>query len=411
MNNTREAFLKDAINKKIICFGAGKTLKNVVAFIESKELKIEILLDNAQHIQGNVIEGMTVQAPDRLGKLNADEYILLISSKNYANEIQMQIEIEFPGKYKIYKWPLNIGGIEASKESLWYERMYKPCEALYKSIAEEQDKTDDYLAEKLDLLSKRENVILPRIPVMITTRCTLRCKECSNLMPYYNNPKDYELDDIVSWIRNLSEAVDDWICCELVGGEPFLFKNLETLLNEVLKIEKIQKIEFTTNASVIPNDRILKLLQNKKIHIKISEYPNIIDYSRLAEVFDKYKIKYKVEKAIKWIKTGNLEKRNRSFSEIKSQYLNCSAAKMCRTVLNGKLYVCSKAASLAELGYISGSESVDLLDVANLRENIKEFFQITAANACDYCDIASSEEELVEPAIQIKGKIHNARTD
>ncbi len=243
---------------------------------------------------------------------------------------------------------------------------------------------------------------MPRTPLMITTRCTLCCKECSNLMPYYASPKDYSSDEIIQWIDNICNAVDEWVCCELVGGEPFLHRNLFKILQHVLEKDKIQRVEFTTNGSIVPELGILNLLKNDKVFIKISEYLKLINYKKIMKVFDQYNISYTVMENMRWTKTGNLDKRNRSQSDIKSQYLNCTPAKMCKTILNGKMYVCAKAASLMELGYVSNFEVIDLLETGNLRKKIKDFLRLTSSRACDYCDMASDEEEIIIPAEQIK---------
>lgn len=105
---------------------------------------------------------------------------------------------------------------------------------------------------------------------------------------------------------------------------------------------------------------------------------------------------------MRWSKTGKLTSRNRTQVELQSQYLNCGPAKLCRTILNGKMYVCSKAASLMELGYVANLEMVDLKQTNHLREHLYDFLRLPYSEACNYCDIASKDEEIVEPAIQVE---------
>lgn len=40
-------------------------------------------------------------------------------------------------------------------------------------------------------------LVLPRIMVMPTTRCNMRCKGCSSLLPYFKNPKDVSIEQIL----------------------------------------------------------------------------------------------------------------------------------------------------------------------------------------------------------------------
>lgn len=400
--NTRDYFLDTAYQKKIICFGAGKFFKNIKGFLEAENLKIAHLIDNDSDKHGKCIDNMIVESATILSKCSGEEYIILISSKNFADEIAKQIKTDYPDKFIIFRWPLEIIELQEFDDKVWHERIYKPCESLYNNVALrfEQEEREYYLSAKRELLSDKNKVILPRTPLMITTRCTLRCKECSNLMPYYKQPKDYDADEIIEWIKNLCDAIDEWICLELVGGEPFLYRNLLKILKYVLAEKKIQQVEFTTNASIIPNQEILELLRYPQVYVKVSQYANLIDLSKLVNIFEKYCIRYEIMENMRWSKTGALTSRNRTDIELQSQYLNCGSAKLCRTILNGKMYVCSKAASLMELGYADDLEMVDLMDKDNLRTNIQQFLRLPYSKACNYCDMASKDEEIIEPAIQ-----------
>lgn len=404
MKNTRNHFIEAASGKGIICFGAGKFLKNINGFLEAEGLSIAHLIDNESDKCGKSIENMVVESPHILSDCSGEAYIILISSKNFADEIEHQIETDYPHKFIVFKWPLEITELQEFDDKIWHERIYKPCEALYNHIAlsYEPEERERYLSEMRGFLSDKDKVILPRTPLMITTRCTLRCRECSNLMPYYKHPTDYDADEIIGWIKNICEAVDEWICLELVGGEPFLYRNLATVLIYVLNEEKIQRVEFTSNASVMPSPEILELLGNTKVYIKISQYPGLIDPTRFMKLLDEYGIRYELMESMRWSKNGELTTRNRSVVELQSQYLNCGQAKLCRTILNGKMYVCSKAASLVELGYVDDLERVDLADKDDLRRNIWDFLRLPYSEACNYCDIASADEEMTEPAIQVE---------
>ena len=402
MYNTREEFLDMSSRRKIICFGAGKFLKNITDFLKSAHLDIAKLLDNSEEKWGMEMEGMEIQSPNILKECDENEYVILISSKIYANEIEKQIKKDFNKKFVIFKWPLIVQTKAVFNEQLWHERIYRTCKKVYEEIAENRINSETYIKEKEILLADRKKVILPRTPLVITTRCTLRCKECSNLMPYYSSPKDYPSNEIIQWIKNICDAVDEWGCCEFIGGEPFLYHDLESVLSYALSEDKIQRVEFTTNASVIPKTNILKLLADDKVFIRISEYPGLIKSEEFIRALEEYGVRYRVMENMRWIRTKNLEKRNRSYQELQSQYLNCGSAKMCKTILNGKLYVCAKAASLMELGYVDYLEMVDIMDINHLRENIRNFLRLTFSYACDYCDMASVDEEMVEPAEQIR---------
>ena len=103
MNNTREEFLAISKTKKIICFGAGKFLKNVKAFLDSENCTIDILLDNSSSKWGTFEYGVEVETPDVLKRCAEEEYLILISSKNFAKEIEGQIRQQYSDKFTIFK--------------------------------------------------------------------------------------------------------------------------------------------------------------------------------------------------------------------------------------------------------------------------------------------------------------------
>lgn len=150
MQNTRARFLKETSKKKIICFGAGKFLVNVIGFLESEHLKIEKLIDNSKKKWGTREQGMLVEKPDILKNYDANEYVILISTKNFADEIESQIKDSFNTQFHVYRWPLSIQTEKVFDEQLWYERIYKPCESIYNEIVKTKKNVNAnaYLEEK-----------------------------------------------------------------------------------------------------------------------------------------------------------------------------------------------------------------------------------------------------------------------
>ena len=70
-------------------------------------------------------------------------------------------------------------------------RIIEPCLEWMEKIAWANDRGRDYTAfinEKREELRERllaeRKLILPRLVVIVTTKCTLRCRHCSNLMPH-----------------------------------------------------------------------------------------------------------------------------------------------------------------------------------------------------------------------------------
>ena len=50
-------------------------------------------------------------------------------------------------------------------------------------------------------------VYIPRIEIVLTTFCSLRCKDCSNLMQYYDKPYHINTDSIIQVLQNLTASI------------------------------------------------------------------------------------------------------------------------------------------------------------------------------------------------------------
>ena len=75
---------------------------------------------------------------------------------------------------------------------------------------------DDYISNgKLNVKS---------IDVQITEKCSLKCKDCSNLMQYYQKPIDTEQGLLFKSIDKIMNCVDQLDEFRVLGGDPFMYK-------------------------------------------------------------------------------------------------------------------------------------------------------------------------------------------
>ena len=83
------------------------------------------------------------------------------------------------------------------------------------------------------------NIYLKYIEIPITTKCTLNCKECSNLIQYYQEPYHISAADIIRDVRKLSRVAKGILLLRLLGGEPFLHPDLARIVRQILKYDNI----------------------------------------------------------------------------------------------------------------------------------------------------------------------------
>ena len=68
------------------------------------------------------------------------------------------------------------------------------------------------------------NIELNSVDLVVTERCTLKCKDCSNLMQYYTKPETLEEASITEEVDILLSLVDKIHEIRVIGGEPLLNK-------------------------------------------------------------------------------------------------------------------------------------------------------------------------------------------
>lgn len=244
------------------------------------------------------------------------------------------------------------------------------------------------------------------LEIPITTKCSLRCRSCSNLIPCYKNPKDVDIDQLLESIGVFLECINNIVYIRVLGGEPFVSKNLILVVKKLLDSNKIQRIEIVTNGTIVPRDKeLLKVLSSKRIIVCISKYPNV-KIEKLINILKKYNIKYRVENMNFWMDYGNLEKRNKSIVELESQYRKCNH--VCKSLLNGQLHLCPRSSHGTDLGVIKHNKDdyVDLLDkkysIEEKRKLIISLLKKRYIMACDYCDFATNKSKKIKVAEQIK---------
>lgn len=401
--NSEENFLKEAINKKVICFGAGDIFRRFLEYNKSLGVDIECVIDNDVNKQGSCVsfdhENIAIQSPDYLKQYEENKILLITSSA--VLEIKKQLS-EKSGIKHIFAFPFSVV-YPKSMEERKQIRLVLPALKMMEQYGEEfqlEEKQKQHLGEKIEDKCKA-GIVVPYMTTLITSGCTLRCRDCNNLMPYYSRGSYILTETILQDVNRICDAVDFCICMNITGGEPFLHPELNQIINTIKANDKIAFVEIITNGTLLPSHEVIMSLKNEKTIVKISNYHGYSRISELTRLFKNEGIRFMVKENLRWIDSGGIERRNKEYEQTKYEYLSCWAGKFCKSIYNGKLYVCARAAFLHELG-ISDHQS-DYLDLTgpDLRERLLGFYLQEYVDACDFCDHADLEhKKVVEAAIQ-----------
>ena len=125
------------------------------------------------------------------------------------------------------------------------------------------------------------------LDVVITECCSLKCRNCSNLMQYYHKPENLDPEEVINSLRRIFGAVRV-SQLKILGGEPFvcqktLMRTLEYLREEAL--DRFDEVEIITNGTIIPSEECLRVMkETPKLKVLFSNYGELS--SRLDEFMD-----------------------------------------------------------------------------------------------------------------------------
>ncbi|WP_405247074.1 GTP 3',8-cyclase MoaA [Cellulophaga sp. Asnod2-G02] len=120
------------------------------------------------------------------------------------------------------------------------------------------------------MLVDNHNRTINYLRLAVTDRCNLRCNYCmpSEGINFAENDKLFTIEELITLSRILvSQGITK---IRITGGEPFVRKDLMVLLRELSKMDALEDISITTNATVIgPYISELKALGIKNINVSM----------------------------------------------------------------------------------------------------------------------------------------------
>ena len=247
----------------------------------------------------------------------------------------------------------------------------------------------------LDEFKNRNTLRYAYLEFVLTTKCNLNCENCAHLMNHYNDHHQYSFDEFKENIDLLFETVDYVIQLRLLGGEPFLNRDLGKFLEYMLSDENISKkfseIGITTNGTVVPDKKALEVMSdNKRTKVFISNYGE--KSKRNIKLFNEKNISFELESENQiWFDPGQPVTHNRSVKELKKMYKGCYLKDICNSYFDGEFHVCSKSNHGTRIGLIPKREEdfARLKSCDSLQERRSKLLSLKKIDyiiACDYCD-------------------------
>lgn len=282
-----------------------------------------------------------------------------------------------------------------------YPKLLKnECERLYVKYSIGEKDSHAWVEEQFT----KKAVLIPFVEMVITTFCNLKCKFCSNLIPYYKDSEVTEKETIFRWIDNLSKRAAIVFRLKIHGGEPLTHPDIAEIIDYACSKDNILDVRISTNGTIIPQANTWKAMQNSKFHLHISDYESTCNIStdKLEQLAKQFGVNFFKMKDEPWQDLGGLYKRERAIKEQKILVEKCNMSG-CRSLQEGRLYVCSRSRHGERQGhYIQREdEALDIIKGFSF-ESYLSFYQRYNFTACNYCDGAIKGKNEIAAGEQLR---------
>lgn len=321
---------------EIAVYGVGRIGRRALPTL-MKEFNISYLIDkqaNAQKLFGLKIVNMA-EALKRLKEKSIK--IVVTTAKATYDDIAKELISE---------------GLQENKDFAWFER-----------FAGEWN------------LRWNNKCVLSKIDSVITSRCTLKCKNCNMFVSHAKNRQDISFDLLKQNFDTFFDSVDFVYEYTLLGGEPLLHKDLTKIISYLMENygNKIGLINLITNGTVLPNSDVIDILKKYNVTVHISDYTLALHYEDKLQKFTDLLTESKIEHYVIL---------NDVWKDVVYPSLDYTAKnpkehmKLCghstHSVDNGRLYWCDPAFA-AECFTGFQSKADDFLDLADNKKNNTKF--------------------------------------
>jgi 4Fe-4S single cluster domain len=253
-----------------------------------------------------------------------------------------------------------------------------------------------------DAYTTPDKLFLRCVDLMITEKCSLKCKDCANLMQFYDKPISDDTAEMLQSIERFCAVVDEINEMRVLGGEAFMNKDAHIIIKRLIDEPKVKKVVVYSNATIVPSKDQMALMRSKKVLFFITDYGDLSrNRERLVRELDANEIAYISSPPSNWTDCGKIVEHHRTEEEQKKIFGTC-CVKNIYTISGNLLFHCPFSANAFRLKAVPHFKG-DYVDFSSpdskpaLREFIrhKEYIE-----SCDFCNGRTHGNPEIVPGIQ-----------
>jgi len=234
----------------------------------------------------------------------------------------------------------------------------------------------------------RGRVVLSRVTLPITTRCTLNCTKCIARTPHLQSHADIPLHTLTQDIASLFACVDEVYALVISGGEALLHPQLAEVLRLCASYGKAGQISLQTNGTVMPSSEVLAALKDTNTTVKISRYPAALqpNVEQLKALLAEHGIVHLHDNGTHWLDFGLFGQPQPG--NVKKRFRVC-VQQISAPLYHGKYHLCCESAILMDQSRIADfpQDYIDLRSIAphEFAAQWKNLQKRRCLSACTHC--------------------------
>jgi len=378
----------------IVLFGAGRYGKLAVYALEQLGIPATCFCDSDPNKHGTTFCGLNVISPEALASMGRECHVF-ISCNYIAPVVHIVQAMNFPSLYHCIDLleAVDFSGSDLGMSAAQIHVLIERHKAAALILSAPTDK----------------RVIIRGMDIMVSEACSMKCKDCSNLMQYYTAPKNTDPVVTLRAFERMAKAVDIFMEVRLLGGEPFMNKRIHEIVEGLVAYPNVEKIAVFTNATIVPKNENLDSLKHPKVYLDITNYGvHSRNHDKLVAVLDEAGIAYNTHVPQQWTDSGRIVYRERTEEQLKEMFARCCVNDVM-TLLHDTLYRCPFSANAMNLEAVPrvAKDFIKLLDEnkddAAIRAEIRDLYTARDyISTCNYCNGRDFSVPVVEAGVQTK---------